>query len=406
MTATLSHGKRYTRKMSATERFSLAINELYRYNIVALIEGTGTLTRQQLQDAVDKAAECNPGARVRLKSFLGFSKWVDSGISPVVYEIQAPDFDCNSERGAEFMEGSFDTLAGGPVCDMYLIPGERTEPKRIVMRVLHAAMDARGLQHFVKDFFRILRGETPIGSHSSLTDNEVKLKFQDKIQGAPLEMECIPIIKPSAARDEKLFYVWRRIIVNRNISNMLPKMAIFLAQYARQHSDTPSDIGFTIPVDLRDLREKVDTTANMTGFLRIKVDPDATAKTVMQQINQGIKNYQDCVIPPIFKWVPWIPISMLLKDMRIHANTLLYAKNKVLPSGGIVSMGMFKPEDFSCPQFQATSCIGIPGSVGKMNVVIMNHADHTEVVFSTPAAYNKEGQLDRLAEDFRQKMSA
>lgn len=405
MTATPGHTRRYTRKMSATERFSLAINALYRYNIVALIEGTGTLTHQQLQEAVSKAAEHNPGVRVRLKSFLGFSKWVDSGIPPVVHEIQAPGFDCNSERGAEFMENSFDTLAGGPVCDMYLIRGEPTEPIRIVMRVLHAAMDARGLQHFVKDFFKILRGEAPIGSRSSLIDDEVKLKFQDKIQGSPLEMECIPIIKPSAVTDEKLFYIWRRIIVNRNISNMLPKMAIFLAQYARKHNDTAGDVGFTIPVDLRGLRENVDTTANMTGFLRIKIGPEATAKTVMQQINQGIKNHQDCIIPPIFKWVPWIPLSLLVKDMRNNVNTLLYAKNKVLPSGGIVSMGMFKSEDFSCDQFHATSCIGIPGSVGKMNVVIMNNTDHTEIVFSTPAVYNKEGQLDQLAEDFRQTMS-
>ncbi len=41
-----------------------------------------------------------------------------------------------------------------------------------------------------------------------------------------------------------------------------------------------------------------------------------------------------------------------------------------------------------------------------MNVVIMNHTDHTEVVFSTPAAYNQEGQLDQLIEEFRQTMSA
>lgn len=402
MTAAFNQTRRYTRKMSATERFSLAINELYRYNIVALVEGTGPLSCKQFQEAVNMAAEHNPGARVRLRSFLGFSKWVDSGIAPKVHEIRAPEWDCYSEQGAGFMEGSFDTLAGGPICDLYLIPGT---PTRLAIRVLHAAMDARGLQHFVKDIFRILRGEPPIGSHSALTDHEIKLKFKDKIQGTQVDMTCIPIIKPGSHADEKLFYVWRRVILNRNIGNMLPKMAIFLAQYARKHSDTESDVGFTIPVDLRGLREDIDTTANMTGFLRIKVDPDATAKNVMQQINQGIKNHLDCIIPPIFRWVPWIPLSMLIKDMQKNADLLLYAKNKILPSGGIVSMGLFKPEDYSCPQFQASSCIGIPGSVGKMNVVIMNHTDHTEVIFSTPAAYNKEGQLDRLIEDFRQTMN-
>ncbi|SMB25381.1 conserved protein of unknown function [Sterolibacterium denitrificans] len=391
----------YSRRMSATERFSLAINELYRYNIVALAEGRGSITRKELQAAVDIAAKKNPGARVRLKSFLGFAKWVDSGIAPVVHEIQVPHWDCFSERGADFMETSFDALNGGAVCDLYLIPGETT---RIVVRVLHAAMDARGLQHFVKDVFRILRGEQPIGSSSTLTDTDVRLKFQDKIQGKQVEMECMPILQPSAHEGETLSYVWRRVIIDKNIGNMLPKMAVFLAQYARKHGE--GEVGFTIPVDMRGLREEINTTANMTGYLRVKVDPDSTAKSVMQQINQGIKSYLDCIIPPIFKWVPWIPLSILGKDMRKNADKLLYAKNKVIPSGGLVSMGMFKPGDYSCPQFNATTCIGIPGSVGKMNVVIMNHSDHTEVVFSTPAAFNKDGQLDRLIEEFQQSMSA
>lgn len=400
-TKTKTNHPDYARSMSATERFSLAINELYRYNIVALAEGNGNITRQELQSAVDIAAENNPGARVRLKSFLGFTKWVDSGIAPVVHEIQTPTWDCFSERGADFMEGSFEPLEGRAVCDMYLIPGDTT---RIVARVLHAAMDARGLQHFIKDIFRVLRGEEPIGSSSTLTDYDVRIKFQDKIQDKPVEMDCIPILRPSTHDTKKLSYVWRRAIVNRNISNMLPKMAIFLAQQARKHNS--GDVGFTIPVDLRGLREEVNTTANLTGYLKVKVAPDATAKSVMQQINHGIKSYMDCIIPPIFKWVPWIPLSILIKDLRTNAEKLLYEKNKVLPSGGIVSMGMFKPEDYSCPHFRATTCIGIPGSVGKMNVVIMNHTDHTEVVFSTPAAYNQEGQLDQLIEEFRQTMSA
>lgn len=395
---------KYERRMSATERFSLVLNELYRYNIVALAEGLGTITRQELQHAVNTAAASNPGARVRLRSWLGFSKWVDSGIAPVVHEIQTPHWDCYSEQGAEFMDRPFDAIHGDAVCDLYLIRDAATSSVRIVVRVLHAAMDARGLQHFVKDIFRVLRNESPIGSHSTLTDHDVRLKLQDKISGTPVEMECMPILPLPSRREAKLRYVWRRVIINKNIGSMLPKMAVFLAQYARQQAT--GEVGFTIPIDMRSLREEIDTTANMTGYLRIKVDQDTTAKAVMQQINQGIKSHLDCIIPPIFKWIPWIPLSLLIRDMRKNADALLYTKNKTLPSGGLVSMGMFKPEEFSCPQFQATSCIGIPGSVGRMNVVIMNHTDHTEVVFSTPSAFNQNGQLDALIEAFRQAMEA
>ncbi len=391
----------YVRRLSSSERFALAIDELYRYNIVALAEGQGPLTRKELQTAVNLAAEKNPGARVRLRSFLGFSKWVDSGVAPEVKEIQAPDWDCFSDHGTDFMEEGFCPMEGGSVCDFFLIPGNTT---RIVARVLHAAMDARGLQHFIKDIFRVLRGETPTGSNSTLTDMDITSKFQEKIQFTRKEMNCIPILTPSSHDPLKMKYVWRRVNLNKNIGNLLPKTAVFLAYHARKHN--AGDVGFTIPVDLRGLREEVISTANLTGYLRIKVEPDDTPMTVMQQINQNIRGYADCITPTIMKWVPWIPVSLLTRDLRKKTEKLLYQTTNELPSGGIVSMGMFKPEEFSCPQFLATSCIGIPGSVGKMNVVIMNHVDHTEVVFSTPEAYNQEGQLDQMICEFRQYMNA
>ena len=95
-----------------------------------------------------------------------------------------------------------------------------------------------------------------------------------------------------------------------------------------------------------------------------------------------------------------------LRDLKKNVGTLLYEATTALPSGGIVSMGMFKPEEFSCPSFTAQTCIGIPGSVGKMNAVIMNHIDHTEVVFSTPEAYNTSGQLDAMIKEYRAYLNA
>jgi hypothetical protein len=396
---TSDNPKPYTRRLSGLERYSLAINELYRYNIDAIAEGTGNISLEELQNAVTLAAEANPGARVRLRSFLGFSKWVDSGIAPIIKEIEAPEWDCYSERGSDFLEEGFHPRQGGPVLDGFLIQGN---PIRIIFRVLHAAMDARGLQHFAKDVFRILRGEPPIGSHSSLTDVEVTSKFTDKIKDVPAEAVCIPVLSPSSG-SHRMHYVWRRVILNKNISYMLPKMAVFLAQHGRKtNQGTEGKVGFTIPVDLRGLREDVVTTANMTGYMRVYIAPEDTAKMVMQQINQNVRNYVDCALPNILKKLPWVPIALMLHQMRKGVDKALYETNKALPSGGIVSLGMFKPEEFSCPQFKATTCTGIPGSVGKMNVVIMNYTDHTEVIFSTPEAFNMDGQLDQMISEFKQ----
>lgn len=399
--ASLKIGKAYSRRLSASERFALAINELYRYNIVALAEGTGTITRQELQMAVDTASAHNPGVRVRLKYFLGFTKWVDSGISPEVKEIEASEWDSCSEKGCDFLETGFRPLNGDPVCDFFLIRGKTT---RIVARALHAAMDARGMQHLIKDIFRVLRGEPLVGSHSELTDTDIALRFQDKIQATRKEMNCIPILKLDGPKPSNLRYIWRRVALNKNIGNLMPKTAVFLAQYA--HKERTGDVGFTIPVDMRGLRADEISTANLTGYLRIKIEAEDNPMTIMQQINQGIRAYADCSISPLMKTLPWVPILWLIRDLKKNVGTLLYEATTALPSGGIVSMGMFRPEEFSCPSFTAQTCIGIPGSVGKMNVVIMNHVDHTEVVFSTPEAYNTSGQLDTMIKEYRAYLNA
>lgn len=393
----------YTRRLSGLERYSLVLNEVYRYNIDAIAEGSGNITRDELQAAVTTAAAANPGMRVRLKSFLGFSKWVDSGIAPVVHEVEAPDWDCRSERGSDFMQEGFHPLEGGPVCDGFLLRGS---PVRIIFRGLHAAMDARGLQHFTKDVFRVLRGEAPVGSHSTLTDLDVTSRFKDRIREVPPPDVCLPALLPGNGERDRLRYIWRRAVVNRNDRNMLPKMAIFLARHARATNPEGGAVGFTIPVDLRGLREEVDTTANMTGYMRIYVVPEDTPKAIMQQIHRNIRNHVDCALPGVLRLLEWVPIAYMVKKLRKGLDAALYQTNKMLPSGGIVSMGMIKPEDFSCPQFKADTCVGIPGSVGKMNVVIMNYPDHTEVVFSTPAAFNTEGQLDRMIDEFVREMNA
>ncbi len=391
----------YVRRASGIERFALAVNQLYRYSIVGLIEGRGDLSLQELQSAVALASAKNPGARVRLKYFLGFSKWVDSGIAPEVKEIEAPAWDGFSERGTEFMEGGFHPLDGGPVCDFFLIRGT---PTRIVARVIHAAMDARGFNHFIKDIFRVLRGEPPVGSSSTLTDTDIKSKFKDRIKCTRQPMTCIPILSPSHHDVSDIHYIWRREILHANIKNLLPKLAVFLAQYARKN--TAGEVGFTIPVDLRGLREEVCSTANLTSMLYIKVEPGDTAMAVMKQINQNIRDYADCISPPLTKLLRWLPLSMITNSMRKNAEVMLYQTTPAITSSGIVSMGMFKPEEFSCPQFSATSLLGIPGSVGKMNIAFTNHVDHTEVIFSTPEAYNRDGQLDRMIDEFRQYITA
>jgi hypothetical protein len=49
---------------------------------------------------------------------------------------------------------------------------------------------------------------------------------------------------------------------------------------------------------------------------------------------------------------------------------------------------------------------GIPGTVGKLNVVFLNFPGFASVVFSAPAPFNADGQIDELSQAYRAHFSA
>ncbi len=392
----ITNNKKYKRKLSLVERYSLVLNENYRYNVEAFIEGEGDLDPDLWRRAVHAASEANPGVRVRLKSFLGFAHWEDSGIAPEVRVIENCKWDAYSEVGSDFVQDGFTPISGGPIAEVVLMPGS---PAKIMFRALHAAMDARGMHHWVKDIHAFIRNEPLAGSTSTITDMDVIKKHADKVKNKPEELSCLPALPVGPIPEGDLRYVWRRIEIGKCPTYILPKIAIFLSKQARLHG--MGDTGFTVPVDFRTLRADSDSTGNLTGYLRVRVDEDDSAKSVMRRINQGIRDYADCYSHPGLKIIPWVPIKILLNRLKKGVHRLLYETSTSLPTAGIVSMGLFNKEELSYSGFTATKSYGIPGSVGKLNVLIMNDVSLTQVIFTCPSAYNTEGQLDSLIEDFR-----
>jgi hypothetical protein len=395
---------RYVRRVSALERYSLVLNEVYRYHVDGIVEGVGEIDPAQLQAAVDRAAAANPAIRVRFRGFLGFSRWVDSGIAPRVRPLPRADWDGNSERGAPFLQERLDALRGGPVADILLVPCS-DGLTRLVFRTLHAAIDGRGFLHWVQDVFRALRGEAPLGSDSRLIDLDVQAQYREQLPEEPkaAPVTCISVLEPASGGREKLQYIWRRIVIGNSVSQLLPKTAVFLAAWARRAA--PGEVGFTVPVDYRGLRTKEMGIGNLTGYLRLSVAEGATPRNVMQQLTQRIRAFADCREFPGIRVLLWIPIWYMARQLRPKVDSVLYTLTPALPSGGIVSMGNISVEAYSCPGFEGRMIYGIPGAVGKINVVFLNYPGFVTVTFSTPAGYNHRGQLDELVTAFQQHFS-
>lgn len=393
--------RRYARKLSAIERASLALNEHCKYNVEIVVEGDGPLGADTLRRAVGIAAQANPGSRVRLRGALGFARWVDSGIPPVVHERAAPAWSARSELGAPFLDEKFDALAGEPVSDIVFVPGR---PARIVFRALHAAIDGRSQVHWIAEVFRALRGEPLLGSPCTYSDWEVMRKFQDRVDtqalAQPQETEPnIPVIPCSPARKPGARYVWRSISMPNLIPNVLAKFAIFLAQYARRHE--PGRVSFIVPVDLRTLRENVLSLGNLTGYLVLPIEPGDTTRQFSRRLALLTRQHADCHRTEVLRKLPWLPMRVIRRAIGENLERTLYEAVPDATSGGVVSMGTFPLQAVSAPQFTASLVVPIPGFAGKLNVVIMPDERQTVVTFAAPESYNLEGQLDELVESCR-----
>jgi len=260
------------------------------------------------------------------------------------------------------------------------------------------------MQHWMLDVFRALRNEPLLGSRSTLTDLDVQLGKRDQVTAeAGSAATCIPVVVPAA--DMPLSYVWRRIEINRNVPQLLPKALVFLAAWARRQGE--GEVGFTVPVDYRGLRTGEMGIGNMTGYVRVSVGREDTPRTVMQQLNQHIRELADCRSLSTAKKLPWVPVRRMAKDLQKNLHAVLYTANSFVPTGGIVSMGQHPNVDpVRCAGFQPRCVFGIPGAAGKLNVLFINYSDFTVVAFAAPAAYNHQGQLDEMIDGFHRHFSA
>jgi len=393
-------GTRYVRRMSPMERFSLLIHQAYRYHVDGVLEGRGDVDPARLQAAVDQAAAVNPGMRVRMRGVLGFTRWVDSGIAPQVRLLPQAEWDGSSEQGAKFLDERLDPLAGGPVADVLLVPC-RDGQSRLVFRTVHAAIDGRGCMHWMHEVSRALRGDALQGSTSCLRDIDVHAQHRHRLGPSPpaLTVACLPIVPPSQGGRQPLKYVWRRVNLHRPISHLLPKTAQFLAQWARRQGG--GAVAFTVPIDYRGLRTDEMGVGNLTGYLRLDVAEQDTPRLLMRQLNERIRDYADCRTFPGATLLSWMPLSRLRRRIRPADEGWLYESTPGAPSGGLVSMGTVRLRDFDFAGFRATGIYGLPGAVGKLNVLFGNTELGSPVLFTAPAAYNHEGQLDGLVAAFQ-----
>ncbi|MFT4974291.1 MAG: hypothetical protein ACI8S6_000173 [Myxococcota bacterium] len=362
------------RRLSGTERAWLAADRLCPPFVnQQLIEGTGTLDFDLLADAVARAAAVQPGVRLRLRGWLGATRWSTDGPPPLVTRIEGDDTEALARR--------LDPRHG-PIAEVLLLDGPR-----VVFRTHHAALDGRGAGLFSADVFRALRGEPLLGALAGpLTD----VDLTSTASAAP-PAEAIWRAPMGIPTEQTFAVAWRRRRISGPTRQLLPRALSALHTASLAHGDGPLRVG--IPVDLRRHRPGLRASGNLTGIAHLVLDGGDPAQALTEAID-GDGAAAAVQAAAALRGVPlWLMAAVGGRHARQGLKTGRFSTSATLSN-----LGRQDLVSLSGGGFQATGSLWIPpGQPGlPLFLTLSGDQDGFDLTGSAPVGLASEGRLDQL----------
>lgn len=394
----------YKRTLSVNERMFVALDDAN--SVVAnciIIEGSGTAHLGQLQWAADQVGRYNPGSRLVLKGVLGSCRWVDSGVGPRVREVDGSNWDGFSPDGAPFLSTRLDT-ANGPTCEVLIVRGnpiKNGNPVRLIFRTHHGVMDGRGTMFWMEEIFRVLNGQSPVGSNSTLIDSELAHSIQ-KATRRPIKKKFLA--PTGRAQGTEKGTIWRRIEIDGPIRNLIGRCAVLLAEEAWTYAEGP--LLFGIPVDLRRHRPDLISTGNLSYAIYVEVNHGTTPEDVAKDISRQLKEKREGMLSPEDELFRYVPMKIISSQAKKIIDKRHQTGNYTL-SGHLSNLGKLSLEKFQGGGFVPAAWWGIPpgAEYSPFFLGLTGYQDKTSLMATIPRILASDGRLDsalkRLAAGLR-----
>ncbi len=385
------HSRPSTRPLSIASRLWVAADMVTSpFANQVIVEGAGRFRPDQWRDAVHRASEANPGARLTLKGHLGFSRWVDSGITPPLREADGSSWDGRGSEGAPFLLRGFDPRKG-PTAEVLVMHGN---PAHVAFRSHHAVMDGRGTMTWAEDVFRVLRGEEPLGSECVMTENALLNLGRGKWQ-KPLPHRYMAPTGKSDGKDYDL--VWKRTTLTGKHPRLLARVILLTAREAWRHGGGMVRIG--VPTDLRRRREGLRSTGNLTNAIYIDIDNNSTAESIAEDISRRLAQRIDGAITWEDLIISHVPVRLLARAIR-DEGTRNHHAGRFRFSGFVSNLGLMERAAYSCADFRADTffCVPVCAPILPFSMTLSGMNDRIEMLIIMPRAMATGGRLEESLE--------
>lgn len=259
------------RRISPSERLYLAARDLQPHFLIQMVvQGVGALDPKLLQDAVDRASRVNPGARLVRSG----KNWLAVAATPRVRMIANGVLDYDHLSDDAVLNGPIarpDYLSEALNCEVLLLT---SETPTLIFRAFHGSMDAKGLQLWIADVFRALRGEEPVGAADPVSELEFAQRLGIPGKATLMRLSYRTPVGRSAPVPGRPY-----LLRHRTVPAVTSAVVARIGEIITTAVDAPTRLMF--PVDLRRHDASVHSTANLTLPLHV----DAAPGENWQQIN-------------------------------------------------------------------------------------------------------------------------
>ena len=389
--------KKYSRRLSENDLTAIAYDRLSSFNNQIIFDGDGVLDRAKWISAVEIASAANPGSRLIMKGYPFACRWVDSGITPRVREVDGSQWSGRDLEGASFVLDQLSPIEG-PTCEVVLVQGK---PLRVVFRSHHGVMDARGTLLWAEDIFRALRGEPVLGS--TYTSNDVEfMRNLPKIEREKLSKNNIT--PGGKVHGDDQGFVWLRKTIPGRFRNLQSQVIYLTAREAWKHSD--GTVIFCISVDLR-RHMPPDTRA--TGFLSSTIFMEIRPEYTVEQITELFKKYLNEKRELTYSWLNkllfFVPIRLINYFFQ-RMSKKMHNSGRYLASGIVVTMGLIPLEKYTGGGFSSSNMYAIPPYLDVIPFFIgmASNGKDIEVVITMNKALGSNGRIEAIMDSITSQL--
>jgi len=354
-----------------------------------LLEGEGALDAGRLRQAIANASAVHPGSRLALHGHGPWAHWRETDCLPPLEEIDGSAWDGCDGASAPFSDQAHLDVRHGPSVSYVLLHGART---RLIQRSHHATMDGLGALEFLRDVFRSLRGETPLGASGAETD----LGLARRLGGKPRQIasDCL---KPFPGNSNgNSGSTWQRLHISAPPPDQpLSRSILAIARIAREYAD--GEVLIDLPANFRHQFPEIRNIGNLTGSLRLSVPADATLDSIRHEITNGIGagRHADAVVSAA--GMRFLPLSLMRSVAARQAHKAVL-QHRFTPSAVVSNLGRFHADEYSGATFRASSCNVIPPAYDgvPLFLVLSGSQYGYELCARAPIALANEGRLNDL----------